>query len=408
MTTAKLRLLVSSLNMHPRTLRVKIFECTDKIVEHAAPYPPPPHQATMDYSREFEDAPVYFINDIDPDDERSDPELYSSSATSGSIDTLASCEVQDYFQEAHGRKFPADANVAISLPTDSVEIQRCGEQYRVIKAFLGPLFWRPIDQFLATTPGQKERKKVLDMMTTDGSWAQEMSYRFPHVDILSIDNVPLTPHMPRPNVEFQVYDLYNGIATPDETFDVVHMRFTMMQLRNPEDFIRDIHRVLKPGGLFLFRDAEIGMFDALNPERSMSEVLPCLSEASEILRAGLAQQGVNVHLDRQVADWLAPDSGMWASVQPKEPGGLVGFRNIEYKRHFIPASTWPEDARLKMIGRDIGQVWGHVWRSLEAPLQLFGLDEANAKRLVQGAVEDLNRPGVPIAAAIHTVFAFKI
>ncbi|KAG9099988.1 hypothetical protein FS749_016557 [Ceratobasidium sp. UAMH 11750] len=362
----------------------------------------------MDYSPRLEDTPIYLINDMNSDDERSDPELYTNSSATSSVNTLASSEVSDFFQEAHGRKFPADASVAICILTDSIEIQRCVEQHRALKAFFGSNYWGPVDQVLATTPGQKERKKVLDVVTADGSWAQEMSLQFPHVEILSLDNVPLTTHIPRPNVDFQVYDLYNGIAAPDETFDVAHMRFTMMQLRNPEDFIRDIHRVLKPGGLFLFRDAEIGMFDALNPERSMSEVLPCLSEASEILRAGLAQQGVNVHLDRQVADWLAPDSGMWASVQPKEPGGLVGFRNIEYKRHFIPASTWPEDARLKMIGRDIGQVWGHVWRSLEAPLQLFGLDEANAKRLVQGAVEDLNRPGVPIAAAIHTVFAFKI
>ncbi|KAG9099987.1 hypothetical protein FS749_016556 [Ceratobasidium sp. UAMH 11750] len=362
----------------------------------------------MDYSREFEDAPVYFINDIDPDDERSDPELYSSSATSGSIDTLASCEVQDYFQEAHGRKFPADANVAISLPTDSVEIQRCGEQYRVIKAFLGPLFWRPIDQFLATTPGQKERKKVLDMMTTDGSWAQEMSYRFPHVDILSIDNVPLTPHMPRPNVEFQVYDLYNGIATPDETFDVVHMRFTMMQLRNPEDVIRDIYRVLKPGGLFLFCDAELDVFNGLNPQRSMSEMLPSISEAYRILRVALSHQGANVRMGHEIAGWLAPGSDMWASVKPKEPGRPVGFRNIEHKQHFVPAGPWPEDPRLKLIGRDTGRVWARVWRSMEAPLRLYGLDEANARRLVQGVEEDINRPGVPIAGSVHTAFAFKI
>ncbi|KAG8721381.1 hypothetical protein FRC08_013542 [Ceratobasidium sp. 394] len=363
----------------------------------------------MDYSREVEDAPVYFINDINPDEERSDPELYSnSSATCSTSNTLASSEVHDFFQEAHGRKFPADTNVAIPLPTDSIEVQRSADQHRILKAFFGSIYWGPVDQVLTTAPGQKERKKVLDMVTADGSWAQEMSLRFPHVDILSLDNIPLTAHVPRPNIDFQVYDLYNGIAAPDETFDVAHMRFTMMRLTNLQDVIRDIHRVLKPGGLFVFSDTELGVFDALSPERVMSEIFPSLSEGFEILRAALARQGVKVYIGRELAGWLAPDSDTWASVQPKEPGRPVGFRNIERKRHLVPAGPWPEDARLKMVGRAGGRAWEHMWRSMEAPLQLFGQDEANAKWIVQGAVEEINRPGVPIAAAMHTAYAFKI
>ncbi|KAG9074237.1 hypothetical protein FRC06_010824 [Ceratobasidium sp. 370] len=331
--------------------------------------------------------PVYYVDDITSDDGRSDPELYSnSSATGSSVDTLASSEVHDFFQEAHGRKFPADANVAISLPTDSVEVQRCAEQHQIIKAFLRSNYWGPVDQALATTPGQKGRKKVLDMVTAEGSWAQEMSLQFPHVDFLSLDNVPLTAHVPRPNVEFEVYDLYNGIAAPDATFDVAHLRLAMMHLKNPQDVIRDIHRVLKPGGLFLFADTELDVFDAQNPRRVMSEVFPSLCEGFEIMRAALSHQG----------------------AKPKEPGESVGFRNIEYKQHLIPAGTWPEDARLKVIGSACGRAWEHIWRSMEAPLRMFGQDEANAKRIVQGAVEDINRPGIPIAAKFHMVYAFKI
>ncbi|KAG9099990.1 hypothetical protein FS749_016559 [Ceratobasidium sp. UAMH 11750] len=363
----------------------------------------------MDYTCELDETPLYYVDDINSDDERSDPELYSSSsATSSSIDTLASSEVHDYFQEAHGRKFPADANIAISLPTDSIEVQRCAEQHRILKAFLGSNYWGPVDQALTTAPGHNGRKKVLDMVTAEGSWAQEMSLQFPHVDFLSLDNVPLTPHMPHPNVEFEVYDLYNGIAAPDETFDVAHMRFTMMHLTNPQDIIRDIHRVLRPGGLFLFANTELSVFDALNPERAMNEVLPSLSEGFKIMRAALSQQGVKIHMGREVSSWLAPDSDMWMPIQAKEPGKPVGFRDIEYKQHLVPAGTWPEDTWMKVIGRDVGWVWGQIWRSMEAPLQLFGLDEANAKRVVRGAVEDINRPGVAIAAKFHMVYAFKI
>ncbi|KAG9126110.1 hypothetical protein FRC07_004846 [Ceratobasidium sp. 392] len=363
----------------------------------------------MDYPHELDNTPVYYIDDINSDDERSDPELYSnSSATSSSVDTLASSEVPDYFQEAHGRMFPADANVAISLPTDSVEVQRCAEQHRILKALLRSNYWGPVEQVLSTTHGQKARKKVLDMVTAEGSWAQEMSLQFPHVDFLSLDNVPLAPHTPRPNVEFEVYDFYNGIAAPDATFDMVHLRLAMMHLTNPKDVIRDIYRVLKPGGLFLFADTELDVFDAENPGRIMSDVLPSLCEGFAIMRGALSHQGVAINMGSEVSGWLSPDSDIWASVRSKEPGKSVGFRNVGYKQVFIPAGPWPEDARLKSIGIASGRAWERIWTSMEAPLQMFGKDEADAKRIVQGAVEDINRPGIAIAAKFHVVYAFKI
>jgi hypothetical protein len=51
------------------------------------------------YPDERDGTPVYFVDDINSDDERSDPELYSaSSAGSRSADTLASHEVHgEYF-----------------------------------------------------------------------------------------------------------------------------------------------------------------------------------------------------------------------------------------------------------------------------------------------------------------------
>ncbi|KAG8721383.1 hypothetical protein FRC08_013544 [Ceratobasidium sp. 394] len=185
--------------------------------------------SNMLYPCEIDGAPVYYVDDINTDDERSDPELYSSSSTGSlSADTLASSDLHDFFQEAHGRMFPADKNVAISLPTDSAEVQRCAQQHRALKLLLESNYWGPVDEVLAPTQGL-QRKKVLDMMTAEGTWAQEMSQQFPHVDIVSLDNVPLCSHVPRPNISFEVYDLYNGIAAPDATFDVVHMRHAMMQ-----------------------------------------------------------------------------------------------------------------------------------------------------------------------------------
>lgn len=49
-----------------------------------------------------------------------------------------------------------------------------------------------------------------------------MASEFPHAEFISLDLVPMVPHVPRSNITFEVYDLYAGLAEPDESFDIVH------------------------------------------------------------------------------------------------------------------------------------------------------------------------------------------
>ena len=52
-----------------------------------------------------------------------------------------------------------------------------------------------------------------------------MAVEFPHVDFISVDTIPLVPHAQSPNLlGYEVYDLYNGIAEADESFDLVHVK----------------------------------------------------------------------------------------------------------------------------------------------------------------------------------------
>ncbi|KAG8738131.1 hypothetical protein FRC10_007253 [Ceratobasidium sp. 414] len=362
-----------------------------------------------DDSTELGGALVYFIDDIHSDAEQSDPELYSSSSTtSGSAETLASSELHDYFQEIHGRMFPSDGGVAINLPQDSAEVQRCMNHHRVFKMTLRSNYWGPVEQVLAPTPGETERKKVLDMVTAEGSWVQEMAQQFPHVDFLSVDYVPLTAHIPRPNIAFEVYDLYNGFAVPDASFDMVHIRQATAHTRNPKDLIRDVYRVLKPGGLFLFGDTEVEGYDVMDPEVPVGDNLPRLTAGSQFVRQALSQQGVNPYLGRDLPELLSPESELWLPRQGLDGGKQIGFRDIRFKKYLIPANTWPEDAYSKALGRLAGQVWKSMWRSMEVPCQLFGMDPVSAKQLVQGAVDDLDRTDVAVAARHHVIYAYKI
>ncbi|QRW06887.1 methyltransferase domain protein [Ceratobasidium sp. AG-Ba] len=336
---------------------------------------------------EIDGAPVYFVDDINSDEGESDPEMLI----------------------VQGRMFPADANVAISLPQDSAELQRCLNHHRVFKMVLRSNYWGPVEQVLAPIPGQLERKRVLDMVTAEGSWVQEMAQQFPHVDFLSVDNVPLTAHIPRPNIEFEVYDLFNGIVAPDESFDMIHIRQSTAHIRNPTELIRELYRVLKPGGLLLFVDSQLDIFDAKDPKYPARAKYPGLDRGLQIVRTSLAQQGVNPYLWRDLPRLLGPQSEIWRNGPEMNRGKRqVGFRTIRTKAHIFPVAEWPRDTYKKAMGRLAGDTLKGMWRSMEVPFQMYGMDPEVANGIIQGAIGDLERPGTKPSFKTHTIFAFKV
>lgn len=69
-----------------------------------------------------------------------------------------------------------------------------------------------------------------------------MASEFPHVDFTSVDIIPLVPHVPRSNIlGYEVYDLYNGIAEADGSFDVVHVRHAASKVTLLVQTLRCVH-----------------------------------------------------------------------------------------------------------------------------------------------------------------------
>jgi SAM-dependent methyltransferase len=59
------------------------------------------------------------------------------------------------------------------------------------------------------------------------------------------------------NATFQPGDVY-ALDFPDDSFDIVHTHQVLQHVANPIAAIREIRRVLKPGGLFAARDVDYG------------------------------------------------------------------------------------------------------------------------------------------------------
>ncbi|KAG8690547.1 hypothetical protein FRC09_011943, partial [Ceratobasidium sp. 395] len=187
-----------------------------------------------------------------------------SEASSGSMTTIGSDEAGEYFREVFGRRFHADVNLPLAFPVDNEELLRQDLQHASLKLLLEGNQWGPVAECLAPTRGR--RRRVLDICTRSGTWVKELASERPDVDFVSVDLAPMAPHTPNANIEFEVYNILDGIRAQDATFDMVHCRFTMTTFRDYRGFLPEIRRVLRPGGLFLFGEQELEIFDASDPQ----------------------------------------------------------------------------------------------------------------------------------------------
>ncbi|KAG8778063.1 hypothetical protein FRC12_025194 [Ceratobasidium sp. 428] len=291
-----------------------------------------------------------------------------------------------------------------------------------------------MQEVLAPDPRLLRRKRVLDLVTLEGTWVQEVSREFPDADFVSLDSLPLTAHRPCPNVVFEVYDLYNGFAEPDNSFDVVHVRHAVVPMKNFKSLIREVHRVLRPGGLLLFCEYELEAYDAEFPDIPAWGSLPGISNALRLARGGLAHQGVNIYAWRDLPRWLPFDSPFWKeselefeddtdstdtesdvsvvrSPSPVRSNILTparGFTGVRTRANLMPAAPWPSDPRLAEVGALVQDVWSNVWRNMGSSLMVGGLTEAEATETIRAAVHDIQFPPVRITAKLHTLYAFKV
>lgn len=186
----------------------------------------------------------------------------------------------------------------------------------------------------------------------------------------------------------------------------------MSKLKNPKALVRDVYRVLRPGGFFLFGNWELSAYEATVPEHPAIKRLPHLSKALEFTRRGLAHQGVDVRMCQDMPLWMAPDSDLWnVSEDPSTgfatPERKFGFRDIVYAPLLVPIGAWPTEKRLQDVGKIGAHGWAHIWRSMHVPFQVFGLTAEQSQQVVDEAIQDVYSPDVQVSAKYHITHGFK-
>ncbi|KAG8758151.1 hypothetical protein FRC11_004039 [Ceratobasidium sp. 423] len=367
------------------------------------------------------------IDGYQEEEDFSDIDSDESDVTTRSMSTLNSVEVNSYFREVYGRAYPADANIPAFVPLDNGEAARLEIQHHYTKLLIGSNYFGPI--FLQQT-GHGER-------------AQEMATEFPHVDFVSLDMIPLVPHTPRPNVNFEVYDVYNSFAEPDASFDIVHTRRTVTQFRDYHSFLREVHRVLRPGGLILFGQIEIEVYQYTAPDQSSpkdpgedlfpgphvipaKQSLPAMTHGMELLRDSLTLQQVKVFMWRELPELLAPGSALWqyqprehdmrySDVGPYQTGieaacvrPTLGFKDVVSQIHIYPTTPWHTSPRLRALGEIVQQVGEWNWKNFGLLFRQAGHDEKLVDTLIEAGHKERTSTDIWQVMRYHTVYATKI
>ncbi|KAG9101158.1 hypothetical protein FS749_009877 [Ceratobasidium sp. UAMH 11750] len=347
-------------------------------------------------------------------DDDSDMDTISSASTRRTASTITSDEIAEYFREAHGKTYPLDENLPLTYPADEIEIRRHQMQHVILKALVHGNYIGPVQHVLRPR-ADGTRPRILDIRTCCGTWAQEMAAEFPHCDITSVDIAPVTTHKPRPNLAFEVYDLYAGVAEPDESFDYVSCRHVQLAVKEYDRLIFDLHRVLRPGGLVTICEVGSRLYEVDEPPYNtfLHKSMPNLRYGIDLIQAAITAQGIDLDAIHNIGDWLRPNSDFWRRTGEKyaiPPGRIsqssTGFTNIHTQQILIPTGSWHPDPAVAQIGALASRMFMMAWKQLEGMLAETGLDEDEARRVSEMCIEDL-KGNVPTVAKYFMAYGVK-
>ncbi|QRV82929.1 methyltransferase domain protein [Ceratobasidium sp. AG-Ba] len=225
-----------------------------------------------------------------------------------------------------------------------------------------------------------------------------MATEFPHCDITSVDIVPITAHVPRPNITYEVYDLYAGLAEEDNSFDYISCRHIQLAVKEYDRLLFDLHRVLRPGGLLCIAEVENYLFEVDNPPYTTIafKSFPNVCHGIRIVRNSITNQGVDLEAIYHVGDWMRPGSEWWRrtgqkyQIPPEQIAKAeTGIHPMKSHVLLMPTGGWHPNPAVSHVGSLISRLWQLTWRQLEGPLVENGMDADEAKRVSRSCIEEL-------------------
>jgi ubiquinone/menaquinone biosynthesis C-methylase UbiE len=188
--------------------------------------------------------------------------------------------------------------------SDAREVARLEKQAR----FASPMILADFD----ATPGLR----VLDLATGVGAMAGQLLERYPGIRLSGIDlKMSQLKHASR-NHPGPGYAQGDGTRMPfrDQTFDRVHCSWMLEHVPDPLAVLREVRRVLKPGGYCHFIEVDNASFRTEPEIAEVAEVMKALNDAQ-------VKGGGDPYIGRQL-DALFREAGFSkVSIKPAELRG---------------------------------------------------------------------------------------
>ncbi|KAG8750582.1 hypothetical protein FRC12_012813, partial [Ceratobasidium sp. 428] len=264
----------------------------------------------------------------------------------------------------------------------------------------------PVKEVLAPQAGRQRR--ALELGTRTGTWIQSMATEFPHVQFHTLDVVPIMAHAPRANITFEVYDFTEGILLEDGSQDVVFLNMVMEMVKDYRGLIREVYRVLRPGGVIHTCDYIPFLWDSQNPAIPAERINPAASRIVSHSLELLAKIGIDPETCNKLPKWLAPESDIWDNNMDERRG----FEQIQLVVRTHPAYPHPGSPCSNRLDGRIGPYLGYLTvmlvRDLFGVLKDKGMEEEEVKKLIEDMIDELKRHDKCALLKLSCVYATKI
>ncbi|KAK0197041.1 S-adenosyl-L-methionine-dependent methyltransferase, partial [Armillaria mellea] len=325
----------------------------------------------------------------------------------------------EFFRQVHGRSLNT-LNTSYLLPCVSISCNAASEYHHRMLKFLfgGQNYVGPVKEVLQFGEQRLMIRSVLDLGTGGGLWyayfrlhamtsggggidegaafcpgPSKWQTEFPRAEVIGIDLAPIQPRDVPPNCTFELFDLdQQSIPYPDGCFDLIHARSMFMGIHNYPRLLREISRLLRPGGLVILIESNLTPIIAPSSPSSSQQDASGWFTFWETYHTCLRRQRIDPTVPQRMVDLLSATGT---------------FENIAKREGNIPVGFWPREP----LSLTVGQLQWMDYELLLPALRPFfltvGLPETKVRSLIADAQQDLYHPSVHLSCLTYIVHASK-
>ncbi|HQT99161.1 MAG TPA: methyltransferase domain-containing protein [Acidimicrobiales bacterium] len=186
----------------------------------------------------------------------------------------------------------------------------------------------------------RDGQSLLDVGCGPGTISADLARRLPRGSVLAIDNAPEIIELAASDAEFrdvanltfEVRDIY-ATELEDDSFDVVFAHQVLQHVTDPIAALREMRRVVKPGGVVAVRDTDFAAFTWYPDDERLTRWLALYHDMTKRNHAE-ADAGRHLKSWARAAGFrdVIVSSATWTFEQPDERrwwGGLWADRILE-------------------------------------------------------------------------------